>query len=113
MLADPLAATSGLLKSFRKLRAFGDIAQRLAQENQFTIPEEMFEFFMSLGPIAPSAEHFISTGFRQLDGPTAPIVLVMAQVDEPVACKRSKGLAEGRSLHGQDLSQLANGWRIG
>jgi hypothetical protein len=107
-----LLDASGLLESFRKLRAFSDTAQRPAQESQLTVPEEMLEFFMSTGPIAPSADHFVFTGFCQLDGPTAPIALVMAQVDQPVARKRSKCLAERRSLHGQDLSQLTNGWRI-
>src|SRR5215831_12700253 len=89
----------GLLKNFRKLPAFGDVAQRLSQDSQFIVSEEMFEFFMSAGPIASSADHFFFAGFCQPDGTTAPIALVMAQVDETVACKRSKCLAERRSLH--------------
>src|SRR3984957_2135086 len=100
----------GLLKGFRKLLAFGDVAQRLAQGNQLIVPEEMLEFFMSAGPIAPSADHFIFAGLCQGDGPTAPVPLISAQVDETVACKRSERLTERGPLHGQDLSQLTNGW---
>ncbi len=85
----------------------------LRKHNRLIVPEEMLEFFMSAGPIAPSADHFIFAGLCQLDGPTAPIPLVLAQVDETVACKRSKCLTERGSLHDQDLSQLTNGWWIG
>src|SRR5262249_19801368 len=107
------ATTWRLLKGFRKLPAFGDAAKRLAQDNQLIVSEKLLELFVSGCPIASSADHFILAGFRQPDGPTAPVALVMTEVDETVAFKRSKCLAKRGSLHDQDLGQFTNGWRIG
>src|ERR1700722_18667511 len=66
----------GLLKGFRKLLAFGGVAQRLAQDHQLIVPEEMLEFFMRAGPIVPSADRFIFAGLWQRDGPPAPVPLI-------------------------------------